>query len=412
MLQDQESRTNMDKYTEYIVSRITDICKKYKKRMAGTDSARAGADDIAAEAQAYADEVRTQDFEIHPHAFLGSIPFCIAMQILAMPVSWIAYSTKFKLLYFVANAMILIGYVILITEYGLYDQIFDKFCPKYTGKNVYAVRKPKGEVKRRIILCGHHDAAFEMPLLNKWKMWMIYGLFGVTLCGAITNFILNNVLVLNFLPFEISRTFMIIETVFMVLASPMLFFVDFKTIVDGANDNLTGTFLAMSFLKEMADNDFRYENTEVCALITDGEESGLRGAVAFAQENVSMLLNENTLVIAMDTIHETEQLQIYARGINFTEQNADEACNLLYFSGLKNGIDLPYAEFYPGAVDSEAFSRFGVKAAGLCAVRHEPAPYYHTIHDSYDNLNPDCIALTRNIIKTAIEMFDGAGKAF
>ena len=182
--------------------------------------------------------------------------------------------------------------------------------------------------------------------------------------------------------------------------------------VDGANDNLSGTFLAMSILKEMADNDFRYENTEVCALITDGEESGLRGAVAFANENISMLLNANTIVIALDTIHEIEQLQIYDRGINFTEKNADEVCNLLSLAGLKNGIELPYAEFYPGAIDSEAFSRLGVKAAGLCAVRHEPAPYYHTVHDSYDNLNPECIELTRKIIKTAVDMFDDAGHIF
>ena len=402
----------MNNYTEYIVGRITDICKNYKRRIAGTESARAGADDIANEAKAYADEVKTQDFEIHPHAFLKSIQLCVAMEILAMPVSWIACLTGHTLLYFVADAMILLGYVILVVEYVLYNQIIDKLCPKYTGKNVYAVRKPKGEVKRRIILCGHHDAAFEMPLLNKLKMWMIYALFIVAGGGGLIDFLLNNILVLNFLPFEIEKTFMFVQTGFMVLSIPMLFFTDFHTVVDGANDNLTGTFLAMSILKEMADNDFRYENTEVCALITDGEESGLRGAAAFAKENISMLMDANTIVIAMDTIHETEQLQIYARGINFTEQNADEACNLLYFAGLRNGIELPYAEFYPGAVDSEAFSRLGVKAAGLCAVRHEPAPYYHTVHDSYDNLNPECIELTRKIIKTAVEMFDGAGRIF
>ena len=403
---------NKHNYTEYIVGRITDICKNYKRRIAGTPSARAAADDIAEEAKAYADEVRTQDFEIHPHAFLKSIQLCAAMEILARPVSWIACLTDHTLLYLVSNAMILLGYVILIAEYVLYNQIIDKFCPKFTGKNVYAVRKPKGEVKRRIILCGHHDAAFEMPLLKNFKMWMLYTLFIVTIGGGIIDFLLNYILVLDFLPFEIEKTFMFVQTGFMVLSIPMIFFTDFHTVVDGANDNLTGTFLSMSILKEMADNDFRYENTEVCVLITDGEESGLRGAAAFAKENISMLMNANTIVIALDTIHETEQLQIYDRGINFTEKNADEVCNLLSFAGLKNGVELPYAEFYPGAVDSEAFSRLGVKAAGLCAVRHEPAPYYHTVQDSYDNLNPECIELTRKIIKTAVDMFDDVGHIF
>ena len=402
----------MNSYTDYIVGRITEICKKYKRRMAGTDSARGAADDIAAEAKAYADEVKTQDFEIHPHAFLKSIQICVAMEILAMPVSWVACLTGHKLLYLLADAMILLGYVILIAEYVLYNQVIDKLCPKYTGRNVYAVRKPEGEVKRRIILCGHHDAAFEMPLLKHLKMWMLYFLFAVTIGGGIVDFMLNNILVLDFLPFEIEKTFMFVQTGFMILSIPMLFFTDFHTVVDGANDNLTGTFLVMSILKEMADKDFRYENTEVCVLITDGEESGLRGAAAFAKENISMLMNANTILIALDTIHETEQLQIYDRGINFTEKNADEVCNLLSFAGMKNGVEIPFAEFYPGAVDSEAFSRLGVKAAGLCAVRHEPAPYYHTVHDSYDNLNPECIELTRKIIKTAVDMFDNVGHIF
>lgn len=402
----------MSNYTEYIVGRITDICRNHKRRMAGTASARAAADDIAGEAGAYADEVRTQDFEIHPHAFLKSIQLCAAMEILAMPVSWIACLSGHTLLYLVADVMILLGYVILVAEYVLYNQIIDKLCPKYTGRNVYAVRKPKGEVRRRIILCGHHDAAFEMPLLKNCKLWMIYALIMVTVGGGIVNFLLNYILVLDFLPFEIEKMFLFVQTGLMILSIPMLFFTDFRTVVDGANDNLTGTFLAMSILKEMADNDFRYEHTEVCALITDGEESGLRGAAAFARENISMLMDVNTVVIALDTIHETEQLQIYDRGINFTEKNADEVCNLLSFAGLKNGIEMPYAEFYPGAVDSEAFSRLGVKAAGLCAVRHEPAPYYHTVQDSYDNLNPACIALTRKIVKTAVDMFDAAGQIF
>lgn len=402
----------MSQYTEYVVNRISDICSKYKRRMAGTDSARAGADDIANEAREFADEVQIQDFEIHPKAFLKSIQIFAIALILALFISWAGYIFNFGPLFFVSDAFILIGWIVVVAEYIFYGQIIDKFCKKYTGRNVYAVRKPQGEVKRRIIICGHHDAAFEMPLLNKAKAWMLYVIFGMTLAGGIVNFLLNNVLVLNFLPDSIARSFMIVQTIFMVFTIPMVWFTDFNTIVDGANDNLTGTFIALSFLKEMADNDFRYENTEICALITDGEESGLRGAKAFAEANIEMLMDENTVVLALDTIHETEQLQIYARGINFTEQNADEVCNLLYFSGLKNGIDLPYAEFYPGAVDSEAFSRVGVKAAGLCAVRHTPAPYYHTVHDTADNLNPECIEITRNIVKTAIEMFDKAGKAF
>ena len=162
----------------------------------------------------------------------------------------------------------------------------------------------------------------------------------------------------------------------------------------------------------MAVKDIRYDDTEICCLITDGEESGLRRTRAFANDNVEELLALNTIVIALDTIHSIEELKIFSRGINYTESNSEEVCNLLYFSGLKNGLDIPTAEFYPGANDSEAFSSVGIKAAAICGVAFTPQDYYHAVKDTYTNLNPECIALIRNVLKDAIDMFTKSGKAF
>lgn len=399
-------------YTNYIVARITDICKKYKKRDAGSPSARAAADDMAAEAAAYADTVITQDFAVNPHCFIGSIPLFAVLTVLAAVASLFALLQDLQILFLVGDILIFIGFCIVIPEYVFYRELLELVARKRQGRNVFAVRKARGETKRRIIIGGHLDAAYEMPVMMHTNAVVLYAIIGMALIGPVIGFILNNIMLLDFLPHQVHRVFVIIELVCTVIAAPMVFFVDFHTIVDGANDNLTACFIGMSVLKEMADNDFRYENTDVCCLITDGEEAGLRGAAAFARENISMLMDKNTVFLALDTIHEKEELRIYGRGINYTEENADEVCDLLYFSAMKHGLDLPYAEFYPGAVDAEAFSREGVKAAGICGVRHTPAPYYHTRQDTYTNLNPECIELVRDIVKTSIEMFDGAGKVF
>ncbi len=53
---------------------------------------------------------------------------------------------------------------------------------------------------------------------------------------------------------------------------------NFKVVVPGANDNLTGTMNAVAVLKCLKESGIRYENTEVCCLLTGSEESGLRGA--------------------------------------------------------------------------------------------------------------------------------------
>ena len=97
---------------------------------------------------------------------------------------------------------------------------------------------------------------------------------------------------------------------------------------------------------------------------------------------------------------------IYHRGINFTQKNSPEVCELLYEAGLACGWDIPYTDFYPGANDSEAFSRNWIKAAAICAVQHTPSTYYHTRYDSWANLNPEGIEVVRRIVRQTIVIKD------
>ena len=399
-------------YIRYITDGIESICKNHKRRTAGSESVRTAEAEIAESMKDCVDEIRTQQFEIHPHAFLGSIPLEAFLCLISCAFFLIGVYTRSSWAYIVSLLFMIVATVALIAEYALYRQVTDKLYPKRTGQNLYMVRKAKNTPKRRIILCGHVDAAFEMPVLKYFPAVLIYICIGSGVLFWIANFLFCNLALADFLPEPVLSVFAIIEIVLSVLYSPLLFLVDWRTIVDGANDNLTGCFLSMSILKDMADNGQRFDDTEICCLITDGEEAGLRGVHAFASENVEELMKLNTLVIAVDTIHSVEELRIFSRGINYTESNSEEACNLLYFAGMKNGFDLPTAEFYPGACDSEAFSVIGVKAAAICGVAFTPQDYYHNIKDTYTNLNPECIGIVRNILKDAVDMFANVGNIF
>ena len=399
-------------YMTYITEGIRGICTRHRRRTAGSEAVRAAEADMAASVEGAADEIRTQSFEIHPHAFLASVPLEAFLCLLACGFFHLGVFAGRTWAYSVSLLFLFAAMTALIAEYALYRQATDRLYPRRTGQNLYLVRKPKNAPKRRIILCGHADAAYEMPLLKHLPTPLIYACIGSGVLYWILHFLFCNLALVDFLPGSVLRIFAAAEAVLSVLYAPLLFLVDWHTVVDGANDNLTGCFLSLSLLKEMADTGFRYDDTEVCVLITDGEEAGLRGASAFAAAHVEELLQLNTMVIAVDTIHSMEELRIFSRGINYTESNSEEACNLLYFAGLKNGLDLPTAEFYPGACDSEAFSVAGVKAAAICGVAFTPQDYYHNVKDTYTNLNPDCIAAVRNILKDAVRMFASAGNIF
>lgn len=399
-------------YIKYITDGIEYTCKNHKRRTAGAESVKTAQADMAEAMKDYVDEIRTQQFDMHPQAFIGSIPLDALISLIACGLFlYGVYSSKFWP-FIVSLILTITTATIIIVEYILFKPFTDKLYPKRTGQNLYMVRKAKNTPKRRIILCGHADAAYEMPVLKHFPTPLVYLCIGSAFLYWVVNFMFCYLALANFLPAKVFQIFAIIEIINSILYSPLLFFVDWNTIVDGANDNLTGCYLAMSIIKEMADKDIRYDDTEVCCLITDGEESGLRGARAFANENVEELLELNTIVIAPDTIHSIEELRIFSRGINYTESNSEEVCNLLYFSSLKHGLDMKIAEFYPGANDSEAFSAVGIKAAAICGVAFTPQDYYHTVRDTYTNLNPECIKLVRSILKDSIDMFRKAGKAF
>ena len=399
-------------YIKYITDGIEYTCKNHKRRSAGFESVKTAQADMAEAMKDCVDEIRTQQFEIHPRAFIGSIPLdaLISLTACALFVFGV-YSGKFWP-YIVSLALTITTATIIIVEYILFIPFTDKLYPKMTGQNLYMVRKAKNTPKRRIIICGHADAAYEMPLFKHVPTVLLYICVGSAFLYWALNFFFCYLALADFLPVKTLHVFTVIEIINSIVYAPLLFFVDWNTIVDGANDNLTGCYLAMSILREMADKDIRYDDTEVCALITDGEESGLRGARAFANEFVEEMLSLNTIVIAPDTVHSVEELRIFSRGINYTESNSEEVCSLLYFAGMKKGLDMRIAEFYPGANDSEAFSAIGVKAAAICGVAFTPQDYYHTVRDTYTNLNPECIKLVRDILKEAIKMFTKAGNVF
>lgn len=399
-------------YIKFITDGIEYTCKNHKRRTAGSETVKTAQADMAELMKDCVDEIRTQQFDMHPHAFIGSIPLDAFLSLIACGFFLFGVYSGTFWAYIVSIIITIVTATIIIVEYVLFRPFTDPLYPKRTGQNLYMVRKAKNTPKRRIILCGHADAAYEMPVLKHFPTPLIYICIGSAFLYWVVNFMFSYLALANFLSPKVLNVFAVIEIINSIMYAPLLFFVDWGTIVDGANDNLTGCYLGMSFLKEMADNDLRYDDTEVCCLITDGEESGLRGARAFANENVEELLSLNTIVIAPDTIHSVEELRIFSRGINYTESNSEEVCNLLYFASMKNGLDMKIAEFYPGANDSEGFSAVGIKAAAICGVAFTPQDYYHTVRDTYTNLNPECIALVRNILKDSIDMFTKVGKAF
>lgn len=401
---------------KYMTDGIRYICDNFKERAPGTHSERKAQKFLKAQLEEWADEVEMEDFELHPHAFMGWIPMAGIICILSVIFYWITYkgAVNNPALAVISVVLTLFALSCLVIEFLMYREYVDFIFPKRISRNVMARRKPTGEVKRRIVFCGHTDAA------NEWTYSLHGGLksLATVMGGSIGGLIGICIFDIIWLIYDIAggmyiSKFWLVMGIIQLILIPffvaILFFINWKVVVDGANDNLTADFISMAVLKEMADNNKRYENTEVCCLLTGSEEAGLRGAVAYAKRHQEELKATETVVISMDTMREIEQLQIYTQGCTGTQKNSNAVGELLYEAGVNCGIEMKETDIYPGAVDAEGFSRYGIEAVGFCGVNHDPKTYYHTRLDTADNISEECINLSLDICLEAAELYDRNG---
>ena len=163
--------------------------------------------------------------------------------------------------------------------------------------------------------------------------------------------------------------------------------------------------------KYLNDNDIRFENTEVCVLLTGAEEAGLRGSKSFVKNHPELKNNDvETVVVGVDTICEMEFMKIYSKDMNGLTKNDERVAKLIQEGAKNAGFDVPTGVIELGATDAAAFSQKGIPAATFVAMNPEPSRYYHTRLDTYTNMNEAGIANCFAASVKMLEMFDDGAK--
>lgn len=392
----------------YSVGAIKHICSEVPPREPGSAGEKAAQDYLQQHIveNGWADSVTSQPFTVAPKAFMGFsriIPVLIVIGIILF--YWLPWA---PILFCLA------GLAVLIFEFLLYWKFLDPFYKKATSHNLIAVKKASGEVKRRIIVSGHSDAAYEWRVFNKFGPVVHIGGMALSIIGVLAAIILSIVsLTLSAAAFEANYAWMLVVMLaFLPGYVSLYFYSDYKRVVPGANDNLTGSLAAVSILKCLKEAGITYENTEVVCLVTGSEEAGLRGAKAFAQEYKDKL-SENgvqTVFLGLETFRDIEHMSIYHRDLSGTVKHDPRMVALLDRAAEPFcEKPLPHASVFIGASDCAAMTQAGIPGCTLASMDPAPARYYHTRKDSADNLDPACIALGLDIALEAVEIFNETG---
>ncbi|MCL2494385.1 MAG: M28 family metallopeptidase [Oscillospiraceae bacterium] len=408
---------------QYMMDGVRHVCETFKNRLPGSQPERDAQAFFKGELEGFADEVTMEDFTLHPHAFMGFIP--MAAVFMLGTVAIYLFGGTSVLLALLGAALSVFSVLMFIFEFLFYREFVDFLFPKRVSRNVYAVRRAAGEVRRRVIFGGHTDAA------NEWTYsWLGEATaLAIAMVGAILSMfiglfagIVNAVYVIAVnvtggAPASRWEGGWLVWTIMLLCTIPFAFaimkFINYKIVVEGANDNLSANYVAIAVLKEMAESGMRFENTEVGCLLTGSEEAGLRGARAYAKAHFAELNDPNieTIFIGLETLREIEEMRVNSIGCTGTVRNDKAVGELIRDAGRACGVEIPDTELYPGAMDSEAWTQLGLRANAFGGVSHEAKRYYHTRKDTPDNMDADCLALSLNICKEAARLFDKEGMA-
>lgn len=393
--------------TNFSVRGIKKICKDVGPRPAGSEQEHEAQKLMAAELDGACDKVEIEPFDVHPGAFLGWILTDGIMMIAAIVLFFFGMSA-------IALALCALSLIFAIVEFLLYKKLLDPFFPKKTSHNVVAVRKPKGEVRRRIIFSGHADSANEWRFTYYGGSKLLVPIIGLSFVGILFGLVLGNWAVAAGHAFSAadSGALNVMRYVFLAwipILFTALFFENKKRPVMGANDDLTGCFISMAVVKYMQQHDIRFENTEVWVVLTGSEEAGLRGAKAFCKAHKNELSDVETVFVGLDTIRDYDFAAVYSRDLTGTVKNDAGACALVKEAAKQTGLDLPYKSVFFGATDAAAVTQAGMKAVSVAAMDPAPAKYYHTRLDTADNLDIKTVEAVLGVALETAFLFDEKG---
>ncbi|MDD6147241.1 MAG: M20/M25/M40 family metallo-hydrolase [Oscillospiraceae bacterium] len=401
-----------DQMANYMVDEITHIIKTFGKRDPGSEGEKKACEYMAKvlKEDCGCDKVKVESFKENPGSFYGWLYLTFTMVFVGMALMFVIPS--------ISIILILAGFVLAFLQFGLYKKVVDKLFKEKTGHNVYAIKKCTGETKRRIIFNGHPDAAWEWPVNYALGGVGFEGHAIISAVGAAYYLVLSIITTIKYGAVssitsdpKLLKCFLI-GLIFVPFMFGMYFMVNYKRVVDGANDNLSGCYMGISILKALKDECIELENTEIGVILTGSEEAGLRGSMAWCEAHKGEFDDVPTFIYSYDTIHDPKQLMTNYRDLNGTVAVDKDVSDLFMESAEELGIFCKKGWVPPlgGATDSAAFAKAGFRATGITGLNHKLESYYHTRRDTYDNMNEEGLANCYAVSVKVLEKFDNGAK--
>ncbi len=443
-----ERITNRD--AQYAYDIVKAICAEVGPGLPASHQERERAAMIRKELESHlgAANVDVEEFSLAPGGYLSPYPLGALFMLGAALLNISAghgsgVSSWFTAL--VALAFSIVALLLVILEFTLGLELVDPLLKQAKSVNVIGrmVQPGTGNVKRLLILGGHHDSAWE----NTWIGFLGNVKRLVVPSGRRDSARENNVLlILGYLFFIASGSWFIAFIVMLAMSlvqlagiivghpdivglgtlGPLLliypivpsiiFGLFFNRgrmnggTVPGAADNLSASALVVAMCRFLVQNPaYIPAGTEIRFISFGGEEAGLRGSRRYVKRHLDELKRLDTRLLNFETVADRE-IVILTSDINGTQKNSPEMVKSAVAAAQR--AEVPYqvkpALFGEGS-DAGPFSQAGLKAATLfpCRMPQQMIDFYHQKWDAPEILTIEPLL---NVLKLTLEWVCSGGE--
>ncbi len=297
---------------DYVLETAQYVQKNTGNRRAGEKGEEEAKEIFLDELKKYCDETKEQRFSAYPGSgtnihralsvilFICTILFCGSVSSgAAVPV---AISLFFNLLIFV-----------LFSHKFLFDGTkLDIFSKRKRSANISGTRYAKGMREMRVVLTSNMDS----PIALRGFLFGNRATFILSLVSVVGNtFLFICQLLFLFSGAPIGSAFFGVLSVINIAFLPFYFaslvVVDSKKSTSGVSSSLLPSSILLSVAKQLHEQVFRYDNTEVVFLITGSEYSGRAGAYAFAKRHRKLYSDVPTIFISLEEITSSDNLSVF-----------------------------------------------------------------------------------------------------
>ena len=407
-----------DSDVQYAIDIVKAICAEVGPGMPGTSQERQRAERIKKEMVSHLGigNVALEEFTVAPWAFLSAYPLSALLMLVAalLNISVGRFTEVSPWLTSIAALVFsIISPLLFILEFVLGFKLVDPFFKKKQSVNVIGTLHKPGtvNVKRLLILSGHHDSAPE----NTWIGSLGYGFFILSTTWLIGFATMLAMSVIQFMGVITGNADIVhIGTMgWGILAYPIVPSVVFglffnrgrknEGTVPGAADNLSACALTVATCRFLVKNpSYIPDDTEIRFISFGSEEAGCRGSRRYVERHLDELNRMDARLLNFETVVHPEII-ILTSDVNGTVKNSPEMVKSLVAAAERAGVPYKVMPAYLGVSnDSGSFSKVGLKAATLLGfkVPQQMVAFYHQKRDTPEVLTLEPLF---NVLKLTLE---------